>query len=49
MALSSQEDCVCSQCRVLSLTDCELLSEDMLWVCELDYPSQAKCLCFIGH
>ena len=24
------EDCVCHQCRVLSLMDCELLSDDML-------------------
>ena len=38
-------DCVCHQCRVLSLMDCELL--DMLWVCELDSPSQSKS--FIGH
>ena len=39
-------DCVC---HVLSEPDCELLSDEVLWVCELDSLSQLKCLCFIGH
>ena len=42
-------DCVCCQCRVLSLTDCDLLSDDVLLVCELDSPLQSKSLYFIGH
>ena len=33
------EDCVCRQCRVLSLTDCELLSDDVLWACEFNSSS----------
>ena len=41
-------DSMCRQCCVLSLTDCQLLSDNVLRVCELSSPSQSKCLCFIG-